>query len=197
MAFLPFLTHFFPPLTTSHTSWKFILLSLTSFAKSRKYEVIVVNNLDSNVTLVFMALPLSHKVLEAPFLYSHATDNNIWILGNLKTEWESTGKVLYFPTEGPEPYLYGILCTGNESRNKDTCMDKNDRVRCLIHKPVPTKSLPLPLSSTFGMCLSSTSLSHEIMCTVAWKKAVEHWLHPRMGRRGDESKAHAGASVCI
>lgn len=77
MAFLPFLTHFFPPLITSHTSWKFIPPSLTSFAKSRKYEVIVVNDLDSNVTLVFMALPLSHKVLEAPFLYPHATDNNI------------------------------------------------------------------------------------------------------------------------
>lgn len=77
-------------------------------------------------------------------------------------------------SEGLEPFLYGILCTGNESRNKDTCIDKNDRVRCLIHKPVPTKSLPLPLSSTYGRRLSSISLSHEITYTVAWKKAVEH-----------------------
>lgn len=77
MVFLPFVTHFFPPLSISHVSWKFIPPSLTSFAKSRNYEIMVVNSLDSNVTLVFMALPLSHKVFEAPFLYPHAIDNNI------------------------------------------------------------------------------------------------------------------------
>lgn len=75
--FSPFPHPFFPPLTISYISWKFIPPFLTSFAKSRKYEIMVVNNLDSNVILVFMALLLSHKVFEPPFLYSHATDNNI------------------------------------------------------------------------------------------------------------------------
>lgn len=87
-------------------------------------------------------------------------------------------------SKGLEPFLYGILCTGNESRNKDTCVDKNDRVRCLIHKSVPTKSLPFPLSSTYGTRLSYASLSHEIAYAAAWKKAVEYDCVP--GWAGEE-----------